>query len=126
MENNTPTNYNNSSILTNELGIAMDDFTYGSTVRLQMPALTPFTNSNNAVSDERSINTSNILNRDADKLQYTPCKTSNYIDVYIPEELYRYRNLCSKVLTYKGHKGEQFIVSFIGGDINKPVIVRRL
>lgn len=123
---NIATSYNNSTIITNEIGIAMEDFTYGGYVKLQLPSLTPFVNPSTPLSDIRTINTSNILNMNPENLQFTPCQSNNFLEISVPEELYRYKNYHDKIPTYKGYRGEKFLVSFIGGDINKPVIVRRL
>ena len=118
--------YSNQTIATSEIGTALENFIYGFKVKMSIPSLVPFLNQNDTVTEKRTINKGNILNKDIEALRLSSCEACNYIEVYVPEELYRYRNLCSKRLTYKGNKGEQFLISFIGGDINKPVAVRRL
>lgn len=118
------TKYNASSI-NNEVGIALEDFVYGGNVKLSLPALTPFYNSHEIETKNKYINLSNIMNKDKLDINDKAC-SCNYISVYAPPELYRYKSLCPKKLDYKGKKGERFLVSFLSNDINYPVIIRRL
>lgn len=123
---NTITSYNNSTVNTSEIGTILEDFTYGTSAKMTIPSLVPFIDPTSITTQKRSINKSNIQNKDIDSLHFDTTEVCNYIEVLIPEELYRYKNTNNEIPSYKGNKGEQFLISFIGGDINKPIAVRRL
>lgn len=112
-----------------EICIALEDFIYGGYAKVSIPSLNPLMSKTEKSVTTQKININNLMNKDKSKFQSynkAKCSTSNYVQVKIPEELYRYRNHCSKKLTYKGYKGEQFAISFIGGDLNQPIVLRRL
>ena len=81
-----------------------------------IPAITPFIKSDLAY-DKKDITPSkiNIKNSNKSNLDINPCIISNYIELKIPEYL-NIKNI---------NKGDKFIVSFLGGDINKPFIFGR-
>ena len=109
-----------------EIGTALENFEYGSMVKISIPSLTPFINNKRAT---YKINTANIMNKDINSLKITSCECQNYLEILIPLELFRHKfdqkNLLYEYLPYDGSAGEQFVMSFIGGDINKPVVLRR-
>lgn len=123
--NNSYSDSSSSSIV--EYCVALEDFIYGESVKLSIPSLNLM--SNNSISENKQrINMNNIMNKDKSKLtiENKTITTSNYISTIIPLELYRYKNECGKKLTYKGYKGESFALSFIGGDLSKPIVLRRI
>lgn len=123
--NNSYSDSTSASIV--EYCTALEDFVYGESVKLSVPSLNLM--SNNSISENKQrINTNNIMNKDKSKLivENKTVTMSNYLSIIIPIELYRYKNECGKKLTYKGFKGESFALSFIGGDLTKPIVLRRI
>lgn len=108
-----------------EIGLALEDFVYGGKVNVVIPSLTPYMDKDKIATSKNKINKKNIMNKDVGALGLTECESCNYLTLDIPLELYRYYHICSKRLTYHGYKGEKFLIQFIGGDINQPVIIRR-
>lgn len=110
--------YNTSTMIFTEIAIALDDFIYGENAKITIPALLPMVNKDEPTNTVSYLNNSIIINKHKDELYVDKCIKSNYIDLYVPKEL-------SPDNTYKGYKGQKFVVNFIGGDINKPFIYRR-
>ena len=119
--------YSDSTMNTPEIGIALEDFTYGGTVKISIPSLTPFMDNNKASSGNNKVIKKNIMNKDTSQLKLTDCISQNYIELPVPLELYRYKlnEPYERTATYSGSKGEKFVIMFIGGSIDKPIIVRR-
>ena len=114
--NNT---YNSTTIANNQIGIAVEDFYYGATAKISIPTLVPFYNNKKQDTQKETINIKNIMNKKS--LSINPkAESCNYILLEIPIEL------CRNQDSYEGCKGDKFLISFIGGDINYPVAVRRL
>lgn len=81
-----------------------------------IPALTPFVSKDKPYDElDSEPNKMNILNRDRSNLDIKRCTTSNYITLELPESI---REVGCR-------KEDKFVVSFIGGDINKPYIIGR-
>ena len=112
-----------------EIGIAIENFQYGGIAKISIPSLTPFTDNTKNALYTNKINKSNIMNKDVDKLGITACSYQNYLELEVPLELYRHKfdqsNERNEYISYSGSAGEKFAISFIGGDINKPIILRR-
>ncbi len=95
-----------------EIAVCLED-TKDSKGKFYIPALMPLLEHKDAYDKkDPPISTSNILS-DASKLNIKQCTISNYIDMYLPEYI------------DKAKKGDKFVISFIGGDINKPYIIGR-
>lgn len=111
-----------------EICVALQDFIYGGKVKVAVPSIQPLLDSSKITETQNKINLSNLMNKDKNgfNIKNKECKCVNYISVLIPEELYRYRNECSKLLKYRGFKGEKFAITFLGGNLDKPFILGRL
>ena len=106
--------YNTTTINSTEIAIALTDFTYGSNVKVIIPALLPLVDKTEPTDTVSYVSNSNIINKNKDELRTSKCIKSNYI----PKELCPDSSLI-------GLAGQKFIVNFVGGDINKPFIYRR-
>lgn len=76
-------------------------------------------NENSISIEERSISKANLLNEDTGNIPISSIKTSSIIELEIPKDVSR--NYPKKFIP----PGTRFIVSFISGDITKPVIIGR-
>lgn len=96
-----------------EIGICMEDTNGDGTVKIFIPIATP-TLPRTDIYDNKdlSIPLSNIVSN-TESMDIFPCIISNYITMKLPKDI--------ESLT----KGEQVVLIFIGGDINKPVIIGR-
>ena len=119
-----------------EIGIALTDFTYGSTVSISIPTITPFMNTSKEVTTTGKVSTVNIINDDISALgidsnnskKYT---TSNSMSLTVPWYLADIETASINGSSYlqpkaSGTKGTQFIISFVGGELNKAQIVGRM
>lgn len=117
--------YNSSNMTYSELAITLEDFTYGEDVKITIPVLLPLVDfKDEPISTTQYLSNRNILNKNKDNLKVDKCTTSNYITLNVPKDLCPCLGLDPEC-THKGKKGQKFIVSFIGGNINKPIIYRR-
>lgn len=100
-----------------EIAISAERFYYSSKGKFTIPTLTPMLSNGSAyTSSNVKASTSNIVN--GDDLGITAVTTKNYMELYVPRyiaELVWDKNLYI-------NSGIKFIVSFIGGDINKAQI----
>lgn len=81
--------------------------------KFYIPALTPFLdNSEPYDKTDPPVSTSNIISG-TKGLDIEQCITSNYISMSIPSHI---NNISVR---------DKFVISFIGGDINKPYIIGR-
>lgn len=95
-----------------EIGICMEK-TNGPKVKIAIPIATPTLPLEQAYDNkDLAISTSNIVS-DKTAMYISPCTVSNYITMNLPDDI--------KSL----NKGDKVILIFIGGDINKPTILRR-
>lgn len=95
-----------------EIGICMED-TIGPNVKISIPIATPTLPLGNIYDNkDLAISTKNIVS-DISKMYISPCTVSNYITIPLPSDIDSLS------------KGDQVILIFIGGDINKPTILRR-
>ena len=111
---------------------ALSGFHYGGYVTVTIPELNINCSNNKKETKTQKINMNNVMNKDKTPLK-PKCKnntvtSSNTYTLYIPYELYRWKYDYdhSNVPPYKGYAGETFAVSFIGGDLSKPIILRRI
>jgi len=102
-----------------EVATALERFYYTSEGKFFINAITPLLSSSSPIDETKSkISTVNILNYDS-KLNVSSYTVSNYVSLRVP------RYIATEVTDEYGYinKGTKFIVSFIGGDINKPRIL---
>lgn len=97
----------------NEFAICIED-TDTDVAKFYIPIATPFLDSTEPY-DRKDIGVTkmNILNKSDVNLNISECTTSNYIELHLP-----YGEVGCK-------KGDKYVISFIGGDINTPFIVGR-
>lgn len=95
-----------------EIGICMED-TVGPNVKMFIPIATPTLPSDDIYDNkDLAISTQNIIS-DTTSMFISPCTVSNYITIKLPSSIDSLS------------KGDKVILIFIGGDINKPVILGR-
>ncbi len=117
--------YNKSNMTYSEIAIALEDFTYGEDVKMTIPVLLPLVSyKDEPISTTEYISNKNILNKNKDNLKVSKVTVNNYITLNVPKDLCPCFGL-DENCTHEGLKGQKFIVNFIGGNINKPIIYRR-
>lgn len=147
---NTNTNfYQENDYKYSEIGIALTDFIYGSTVQISIPIITPFMDNSNVINNKERISKVNILNADVNALginNNNECEVRNCMDLYVPHYLADFKR--TPVLhsfsahggeyhpavphtdmvqyDWNGKKGTKFIVLFLGGDNSNPQIIGRV
>ena len=90
----------------------MED-TKGPKVKIYIPVATPTLRSDELYDDEDMFLKIDNIVSDTTSMNIEPCVTSNYITMTLPSDI---ESL---------NKGDKVILVFIGGDINKPAILRR-
>lgn len=96
-----------------EIAICMEDTKDEEKGKFFIPVLTPFLNNDTPYDKiDPKYSSSNIISGDRN-MNLKPCTTSNYIDLYLPDGI---RDI---------KKDDKFVISFVGGDINKPYIIGR-
>lgn len=95
-----------------ELAICMED-TDGPIVKVYIPIATP-TLTNNLIYDTKSlpIDISNIKSNNIAEGNLSRVTESNYIELKLPDDK-------------SASKGDKFIIVFIGGDVNRGVLIGR-
>lgn len=102
-----------------EVATVLERFYYTSQGKFFINAITPLLSSSNPLDETKSRSTiSNILNYGT-KLGIESYTLSNYVSLRVP------RYISNELTDGDGYinKGAKFLVSFVGGDINKPRIV---
>lgn len=95
-----------------EIGICMEDTT-DRTVKIFIPIATPtLTNEQPYDNKDLLVSTRNIIS-DKSAMDIGPCTVSNYIIMNLPDSMESLK------------KDDKVILLFIGGDLNKPVIIGR-
>lgn len=104
--------YQNFDFKYPEIGVCLENTT-GPTVKIAIPIATP-TLPMSMPYDNRDLYvlTNNIVS-DQTAMYIAPCTVSNYITMRLPSDI---KSLSA---------GDKVILIFIGGDINKPTILRR-
>ena len=83
-------------------------------VKVAIPVLMPMVKTGDVVdSTDLPVNVSNIKSK-VNTRSIAPCNTANYIELRLPPGV-----------TY-AYKGEKFIVQFLDGEPNKPVLMSKL
>lgn len=97
-----------------ELAICIGQTKYRNIAKFFIPVLTPILNGDEPYDiTDINISKSNILS-DSSSMDITACTSSNYVELEIPDFISNYK------------VGDKFVIVFIGGDLNKPVIIGRL
>lgn len=111
--------YQQQELKYTEIATALEKFHYGSEGKFFIDAITPLLSSSAPMNNTKvKINTNNILNYNS-KLNVGSYTLSNYVPLKVP------RYMTSELIDEHGYisKGTKFLVTFVGGDINKPRIV---
>ena len=95
-----------------EIGVCMED-TVGPTAKVFIPIATPTLPSIQCYDNKDLFFKIDNIVSDTTSMYITACISSNYITMKLPSDI--------KSLS----KGDKVILIFIGGDINKPAILRR-
>lgn len=95
-----------------ELAICLED-AVDKVAKFYIPILTPILDKDEPYEiTDINVNTNNILN-DSSSMEIGACTSSNYLELVVPDNL----GECKK--------GDTFVVIFVGGDADKPVILGR-
>ena len=111
--------FQNKEMHYNELGVVLEDFNYTKKAKVYIGVLLPEIQGNSPINNKIVRgSTSNILNKTGSQ-GITSAQVSNYVELLVPryigETLKNDRDIIKK--------GTQLLISFIGGEINKPVVV---
>lgn len=116
-----------------ELAICIEDSVDG-IAKFYIPVLTPILDSSEPYDiTDINVNKSNILS-DTSSMEINACTSSNYLELRLPGKEFMMSSLNSTkddihntrtTITDPCFKGDMFVVVFIGGDPNKPVIIGR-
>lgn len=109
--------YKDFNLNTTEYAIALEDFLYNNNVKCYIPSLMTFLPNSEIINDTKRNSPTNIKNKNKSLLGIGQVNTCNYIELYIP-------SLYSNGEIY-GKKGDKFLITFVGGDINKCKIIGR-
>ena len=115
-----------------ELAICLEDSVDG-IAKFYIPILTPILDSSEPYDiTDINISKSNILS-DTSSMEINACTSSNYLELRLPTKEFMMSSLNSNngidntrtPVQDSCIKGEMFVVVFIGGDPNKPVLIGR-
>lgn len=106
--------YQNLELKYPEFAICIEDSEPESGLaKFYIPVLTPMLESEESYDEEDlNVSTSNIIN-DSSSMELNGCTVSNYLELHLPDS----KATC--------HKGDKFVVVFVGGDPNKPFLLGR-
>ena len=108
-----------------EIGIAVGKYTYGKKAKITIPALLPLVPADKAYKETDENDDDNLLNRDPTELDLDKGTDTNYVELLIPRYLRYDVEEAGESTSYKGKKGDKFLVTFVGGNINNPIVYRR-
>lgn len=130
--------YQNTDYRYTEIGIALTDFVYGDKVEIAIPVLTPFETSSIPVVSTKKISYDCIINEDRSFIhnsKASSCIITNNLIMTVPYYLADYirspnsHSECNHddlvKLIWNGKKGTKFIISFVGGNLDKAQIIGR-
>ena len=101
--------FQNKEMHYNELGVVLEDFKYTEKAKVYIGVLLPEVQGNSPINNKIVRgSTSN-----------TSAQVSNYVELLVP----RYIGETLKNNEDIIKKGTQLLISFIGGEINKPVVI---
>ena len=104
--------YQNLDLRYPELAICIGKTTSRYIAKFYIPILTPILDGTKPYDiTDNHVYTSNIINN-KNSMEILPCTTSNYLELIVPDNI-------------EVEVGDTFVVIFVGGDPNKPVILGR-
>lgn len=96
-----------------EIGLLLEDTDNG-IGKFYIQAIMPFIEHEDPFDiKDKPYKMKNIVSRNKDILDISECITSNYIEIHLPEYI------------TSANKGDEFIIGFINGDIDKPFVIGR-
>lgn len=105
--------YQNLDFRYPELAICIGKTLYRNIAKFYIPILTPILDGTKPYDiKDNNVYTSNIINGTS-SMEILPCTTSNYLELTIPDSIHNVE------------VGDKFVIIFVGGDPNKPVILGR-
>lgn len=105
--------YSQNDYMYNEFAMCIED-SDTNVAKFFIPIATPFLDRSKPYDKkDNGVTKMNILNKNDVNLNIAACTTSNYIELHLPNG----ETGCKK--------GDKYVVSFIGGDINTPFLIGR-
>lgn len=96
-----------------EIGVCMEDTNDYKQVKLAIPIATPTLSLESPYDYTELVNSTRNIISDTSNIFIHSVTTSNYITIDLPDDIGPLK------------QGDKVILIFIGGDLNKPVILRR-
>lgn len=124
--------YQNLDLRYPELAICLEDSVNG-IAKFYIPVLTPLLESDEPYDiADINVSKSNILS-DTSSMEINACTSSNYLELRLPNKEYMEpslgpNNTITSTLTSVQDsciKGDKYVVIFVAGDPNKPVLIGR-
>lgn len=118
--------YQNLNYVYPELAICLSDSVDG-IASFYIPILTPSLETETGAYDieDNNVRTHNILS-DTSSMEINACTASNYLDLKLPKfRMYNKELNEFEEIDDVCHKGDKFVVVFVGGDPEKPVLLGR-
>lgn len=117
--------YQDQEMKYTEVAIVLEDFELKTLGKFYIPILLPEVSGGNIINKTGRVNPSNIVNPSG-KAGIGSYTSTNYVELkvpgYIEEEIKKYKYFKGRY-TYVVEKGEKLLVTFVGGEANKPRII---
>ena len=117
--------YQDQEMKYTEIAIVLEDFEVGTNGKFYIPVLLPEVTGGNPINKNGRVSASNIVNSSG-KAGITNYTSTNYVELrvpkYIEDEIKVPRYIWGRY-TYMILKGEKLLVTFIGGEVNRPCII---
>ena len=130
-----------------EIGIAVAKYNYGKKAKITIPALLPLVPADKVYRETDENDDDKLINKDPTDLDLGKVTECNYVELLIPKylcpkcsgmELEIEKNLKVEIepsghtakvsftnCKHEGKAGDKFLVTFVGGNINNPIVYRR-
>lgn len=118
--------YQNLNYVYPELAICLSDSVNG-VAGFYIPVLTPSLETGTGAYDieDNNVRTYNILS-DKSSMEINACTSSNYLELKLPKiRAYNFKKQEIEEIEDQCFKGDKFVVVFVGGDPEKPVLLGR-
>ena len=130
-----------------EIGVAVAKYNYGKKAKITIPALLPLVPADKVYRETDENDDDKLINKDPSNLDLGKVTECNYVELLIPKylcpkcsgmELEIEKNLKVEIepsghkakvsftnCKHEGQAGDKFLVTFVGGNINNPIVYRR-
>lgn len=108
-------NYAASDYKYTEIIKALEDYDFNTYVKCATPSIMALLPKSAPISTPINIDTSNILNKNA--INVGTFNSCNYMEIYIPSVFSNGNS--------SGKKGDEFVITFVGGDVNDILVIGR-